>query len=95
MVQGGKYLSGEQDLTATFLYLGGGYTEGWPKLFTEIRGWSVKDHGQKWKWGRLWLGMKKGIKRIKRYKTLPKEAVQSLFLEILKAHLDKAFSNLV
>ena len=86
------------DLTAAFLYLKGGYERAGEGLFA--RAWSdgTRGNGIKLKEGRFRLDTRKKffmMRVVRHWNRLPREAVDAPSLEVFKARLDGALSNMV
>jgi len=86
------------DLLAAFQYLKGAYREDGEGLFTRVCSDRTRGNGFKLKEGRLRLDIWKKfftMRVVKHWHRLPREAVATPSLEVLKAKLDGALSNLV
>jgi len=86
------------DLTAAFQYLKAAYRKDGEGLFTRVYSGRTKGNGCKLKEGRFRLDIRKKFftMRVVRYwNRLPREAVDAPSLEVFKARLDGALSNLV
>ncbi|GAB0183625.1 hypothetical protein GRJ2_000827800 [Grus japonensis] len=86
------------DLVAAFQYLKGAYKKAGEGLVT--RAWSdrTRGNGLKLKEDRFKLDRRKeffSVRMVRHWNMLPKEAVDAPSLEVFKARLDGALSNLV
>ncbi|PKU34936.1 hypothetical protein llap_14759 [Limosa lapponica baueri] len=86
------------DLIAAFQYLKGAYRRDGEGLF--IREWSdrMRGNGFKLKEGRFRLDTRKKlfpVRVVRHWNRLPREAVDTPSLEVFKARLDGALSNLL
>jgi len=85
------------DLIAAFQYLKGAYRKDGEGLFTRVCSDRTRGNGSKLKEGRFRLDIRKKfftMRVVKHWKRLPKEAVATPSLEVLKARLNGALSNL-
>ena len=83
---------------AAFQDLKGAYKEAGEGLFTRARSDRPKGNGFKTKEGRFRLDIKKksfSTRVVRHWNRLPRAAVDAPSLEVLKARLDGALSNLV
>jgi len=88
----------QSDLIAAFQYLKGAYRKDGEGLFTRVGSDRTRGNGCKLKEGRFRLDIRKKFftKRVVRHwNRLPREAVDVPSLEVMKARLDGALSNLV
>jgi len=86
------------DLIAAFQYLKGAYRKDGEGLFTRVCSDRTRGNSCKLKEGRFRLDITKKIftmRVVKHWNRLPREAVAALSLEVFKARLDGALSNLV
>jgi len=86
------------DLIAAFQYLKGAYRKDGDGLFARVCSDRIKGNGSKLKEGRFRLDIRKKfftMRVVKHWNRLPKEAVDAPSLEVFKARLDGALSNLV
>jgi len=86
------------DLIAAFQYLKGTYRKDGEGLFTRVCSDRTRGNGCKLKEGRFRLDIRKKfftMRVVKHWHRLPREAVAALSLEVFKARLDGALSNLV
>jgi len=86
------------DLIAALQYLKGAYRKDGEGLFTRMCSDRARGNGCKLKEGRFRLDMMKKfftMRVMKHWNRLPREAVAALSLEVFKARLDGALSNLV
>jgi len=86
------------DLIAALQYLKGAYRKDGEGLFTRVCSDRARGNGCKLKEGRFRLDMMKKfftMRVMKHWNRLPREAVAALSLEVFKARLDRALSNLV
>jgi len=86
------------DLRAAFRSLKGGYRKDGEGLFTRACSNRTSGNGSKLKGGRFRLHIRKKfftMRVVKHWHRLPGEAVAAPSLEMLKARLDGALSNLV
>jgi len=84
------------DLVAAFQYLKGAYKK--RRLFARACSDRTMDSGFKLKEGRFQLDIRKKfltVRVVRHWSRLPREVVDSPSLEVLKARLDGALSNLV
>ena len=85
------------DLIAAFQYLKGTYRKARGGLFTRACGDRTRGNGFKLKEGRFRLGVRKllTVRVVGHWNRLPLEVVDAPSLELFKARLDGALSNLV
>ena len=86
------------DLTAAFQYLKGAYRKDGEELFTRVFSDRTRGNGCKLKEGRFRLDIRKKfftVRVVKHWNRLPREAVDAPSLEVFKARLHGALSNLV
>ena len=86
------------DLIAAFQYLKGAYKQEGSKLFERVDNSRTRGNGFKLKEGRFRLDVRGKFftRRVVRcWNGLPREAVDAMSLEVLKARLDEALGNLV
>jgi len=87
------------DLVAAFQYLKeGAYRKGGEGLFTRVCSDRTRRNSCKLKEGRFRLDMRKKfftMRVVRHWNRLPREAVDAPSLEVFKARLDGALSNLV
>ena len=86
------------DLRAAFHYLKGAYRKDGEGLFTRVCSDSTRGNGCKLKEGRFRLHIRKKfftMRVVKHWNRLPREVVDASSLEVFKARLDGALSNLV
>jgi len=86
------------DLIAAFQYLKGAYRKDGEGLFTRVHSDRTRGNGCKLKEGRFRLDIRKKfftIRVVRHWNRLPRKAVDSPSLEVFKARLDGALSNLV
>ena len=86
-----------EDLTATFQYLKGAYKRAGEGLFTRACSDRTRGNGFKLKEGRFRLDTRKKfftLRLVRHWIRLPREAVDAPSLEVFKARLDGALSNL-
>jgi len=84
------------DLIAAFQYLKGAYRKDGEGLFTRVCSDRTRGNGSKLKEGRFRLRKKFFTTRVvKHWSRFPREAVAAPSLEVFKARLDGALSNLV
>jgi len=85
------------DLIAAFQYLKGAYKKDGEGLFTRVCSDRTGGKGCKLKEGRFRLDIRKTffMNVVKHWQMLPREAVDAPSLEVFKARLDGALSNLV
>ena len=86
------------DLLAAFQYLKGAYRKDGEGLFIRECSDRMRGNGFKLKEGRFRLDVRKKfftIRVVRHWNRLPREAVDAPSLEVFKARLDGAFSNLV
>lgn len=87
-----------EDFVEVFSYLKGGYKEDGACLFSGECCRRTRDQSPKFRQGKVCLERMKNkvtMRVIKHWNRLPRTVLGSLTLEILKAYLDKALSNLV
>ena len=86
------------DLMVAFQYLKGPYKKDGDRLFSRACSNSIRGNGFKLKEGRFRLDVRKKfftVRVVGHWKRLPREAVAASSLELFKARLDGALSNLV
>jgi len=86
------------DLIAAFQYLKGAYRKDGEGLFTRVCSDRTSENGFKLKEGRFRLDIRKKffpMRVVRHWNRLPGEAVDDPSLEVFKARLDGALSNLV
>ena len=86
------------DLLAAFQYLKGAYKKAGEGPFTRACSDRTRGNGFKLKEGRFRLDVRKNfftVRVVRHWNRLPREAVDAPSLEVLKARLDGALSNLV
>jgi len=86
------------DLIAAFQYLKGAYRKDGEGLFTRVCSDRTRGNGSKLKKGRFRLDIRKKfftMRVVKRWNKMPREAADAPFLQVFKARLDGALSNLV
>ena len=86
------------DLTAAFPYLQGAYKKAGEGLFTRVCSDRTRGNGFKLKEGRFRLDVRKKsftVRVVRHWNRLPREVVDAPSLEVFKARLDGALSNLV
>ena len=86
------------DLIAACLYLKGAYRKAREGLFTRACSDRTRGNGFKLKEGRFRLDVRKQfftVRVVRHWNRLPREAVDAPSLEVFKARLDGALSNLV
>jgi len=86
------------DLTAAFQYLKGAYRKDGEGLFTGVCSDRTRWNGSKLKKGRFRLNIRKKfftMRVVEHWNRLPREAVAAPSVEVFKARLDGALSNLV
>jgi len=86
------------DLTAAFQYLKGAYRKDGEGLFTRVCSDRTRGNGSKLKEEGFRLDIRKKLftmRVVRPWNRLPREAVAAPSLEVFKATLDRAFSNLV
>ena len=86
------------DLTAAFQYLKGAYKKAGEGLFTRACSNRTRGNGFKLKEGRFRLDVRKKfftVRVVRHWNRLPREVVDAPSLEVFKARLDGALSNLV
>ncbi|KFZ64916.1 hypothetical protein N321_02240, partial [Antrostomus carolinensis] len=86
------------DLTVAFQYLKGTYKKPGEGLFIRTTNDKTRGNWLKLKEGRFRLDIRKKfftVRVVRHWKRLPREAVDAPSLEVLKARLDEALSNLV
>jgi len=87
-----------EDLTAAFWYLNGPYKKAGERLFTRTQSNRTRRNGFNLKEGRFRLGIRKiffTVTVVKCWNRLPREVVAAPSLEVFKARLYGALSNLV
>ncbi|KFW04440.1 hypothetical protein N327_09952, partial [Fulmarus glacialis] len=88
----------QRDLIAAFQYLKGAYRKAGEGLFTKACSHRTRGKGFKLKEGRFRLDIRKKfftMRVVRCWNRLPREVVDAPFLEVFKARLDGALSNLV
>ena len=88
----------QRDLIAAFQYLKGAYKKAREGLFTRACSDRTRGNGFKLKEGRFRLDVRKKfftVRVVRHWNRLPREAVDAPSLEVFKARLDGALSNLV
>jgi len=86
------------ELIAAFQYLKGPYRKDGEGLFTRVCSDRIRENGCKLKEGRFRLDIMKKfftMRVVRHWNRLPREAVAATSLEVFKARLDGALSNLV
>jgi len=86
------------DLIAASQYLKGAYRKDGEGLFTRVCSERTRGNGFKLKEGRFRLDIRKKfftMRVVKHWNVLPREVVDALFLEVFKARLAGALSNVV
>ncbi|KFZ61886.1 hypothetical protein N321_00830, partial [Antrostomus carolinensis] len=86
------------DLIAAFQYLKGAYKKAGEGLFIRATNDKTRGNGFKLKEGRFRLDIRKKfftVRVVRHWNRLPKEAVDAPSLEVFKARLDEALSNLI
>ena len=86
------------DLIAAFLYLKEAYKKAGEGLFTRACSNRTRGNGFELKEGRFRLDVRKKfftVRVVRQWNRLPREAVAAPSLEVFKARLDGALSNLV
>ncbi|KAK4821835.1 hypothetical protein QYF61_004195 [Mycteria americana] len=86
------------DLTAAFQYLEGAYEKAGEGLFTRACGDRTRGNGFKLKEGRFRLDIRKklfSVRVVRHWNRLSREVVDAPSLEVFKARLDGALSNLI
>jgi len=86
------------ELTAAFQYLKGAYRKDGEGLFISVCSDRTRGNGSKLKEGRFRLDIRKKfftMRVVKHWHRLPREAVAAPSLEVFKARLDGALSNVV
>ena len=86
------------DLIAAFQYLKGAYKKAGEGLFTRACSDRTRGNGFKLKEGRFRLDIRKKfftVRMVRHWHRLPREAVDAPSLEVFKARLDGALSNLI
>ncbi|KFP66116.1 hypothetical protein N322_04765, partial [Cariama cristata] len=87
-----------EDLIAAFQYLKGAYKKAGEGLFTRACSDRIRGNSLKLKEGRFRLDIRKKfftVSVVRHWHRLPRELVYAPFLEVFKARLDGALSNLV
>ena len=88
----------QEDLIAAFQYLKGAYKKAGEGLFTRACSDRTRGNGFKLKEGRFRLDVRKKlftVRVVRHWNRLPREVVDAPSLEVFKARLDGALSNLV
>jgi len=88
----------QRDLIAAFQYLKGVYKKAGEGLFTRAQSDRTRGDGFKMEEGRFRLDRRKKfctMRVVRHWHRLPREAVDAPSLEVFKARLDGALSNLV
>ncbi|KFP53784.1 hypothetical protein N323_05268, partial [Cathartes aura] len=86
------------DLIAAFQYLKGAYKKAGEGLFTRTCGDRARGNGFKLKEGKFRLDVRKKfftVRIVRHWNRLPREVVDAPFLEVFKARVDGALSNLL
>jgi len=86
------------DLIAAFQYLRGAYRKDGEGLFSRVCSDRTRGNGCKLKEGRFRLDIRKKfftMRVVKHWNRLPREAVDAPSMEVFKARVDGALSNLV
>ena len=86
------------DLVVVFQYLKGAYKKDGDKLFSRACCNKTRGNGFKLREGRFRLDIRKKfftMRLVRHWNTLPREVVDAPSLEVFKARLDGALSNLV
>jgi len=86
------------DLRAAFQYLKGAYRKDGEGLFTRVCSDRTRGNVSKLKEGRFRLDIRKKLftmRVVKHWNRLPREAVDAPTLEVFKARMDGALSNVV
>ena len=87
-----------EDLIAAFQYLKGAYRKAREGLFTRAHSDRRRGNGFKLKEGRFRLDVRKKfftVRVVRHWSRLPREVVDAPSLEVFKARLDGALSNLI